>query len=189
MNKAVLLIGRNPNVLANLASALTEEGFLVKTTSQVEQASQNFNATDFDVIAFGRGIDAATNTTLRASFLHQNPAILFVDGLAPVIPLLVKQIKLELANKSVARQVITNFSCEQTDDTLRINVSTAVDCQLTIDLYQLDAVHHTQQKTIVSEFVTEGSHIFLLDDLPNMKTTINFLVAEVPDLDLAVVPI
>lgn len=188
MNKNVLLIGRNPNVLANLANALMHEGFVVKTTNLVEQASQDFSGADFDLIAFGRGVDEETNALLRANFSNQNPNIIFVDGLAPVIPLLVKQINVALSDKSVTENLITDFSYQQTER-LQVNISTAIDCQLTIDLYQLDAVHHTQQKTLISAFVTAGNHTFLMDDLPNRTSTINFLVAEVADLDLAVIPL
>lgn len=188
MGKNVLLIGRNPTVLVNLASALIDEGFVVKTTDLVEQAGQNFNAGDFDLIAFGRGVDELTNAMLRSSFLAQNPAICFVDGLAPVIPLLVKQIKLGLADKPIAQKVITNFSCQQTES-LHIRVATAINCQLTIDLYQLDAVHTTQQKTLVSEFVFAGNHLFSVNIKPATDSTINFLVAEAADLDLTVLPL
>lgn len=53
MNKKILLIGRNLNVLASLAEALIHEGFVVKTTNLVERASQDFDAAEFDLIAFG----------------------------------------------------------------------------------------------------------------------------------------
>lgn len=46
MSKNVLLVGRNPTVLANLTSALTDEGFAVKTTNRVEQADQEFDAAE-----------------------------------------------------------------------------------------------------------------------------------------------
>ncbi|GAB4048811.1 hypothetical protein [Spirosoma litoris] len=187
-NKKVLLIGRNPNVLANLALALRDDGFVVKTTSAIEQASQDFNAADFDVVAFGRGIDVATNAALRASFLEQNPTALFVDGLAPVISLLVKQIKLAVAPHSTSKKVITNFSYDKTSP-LQINVSVAIDCQLTIDLYQLDAIHTTLQKTLVSEFVKAGNHTFPIEAFLDLTSTINFLVAEVDSLELTVLPL
>lgn len=188
MSKSVLLIGRNPTVLANLASALTDEGFNVKTTDRVEQAGQDFDAADFDLIAFGRGVDEMTNATLRKTFLAQNPGIYLVDGLAPVIPLLVKQIKLTLADKPSTETVITGFSCQQTES-LHIHVATGVDCQLTIDLYQLNAVHTTRQKNLVSEFVSAGDHLFSVNIKPDTDSTINFLVAEVSNLDLAILPL
>jgi hypothetical protein len=188
MDKNILLIGRNPAILTNLASALVAEGFSVKITNRVEQASQDFDAAGVDLIAFGRGVDAVTNAVLKASFSGQNPAVLFVDGLAPVIPLLVKQIKLALADNSVSEKILTNFSCEATNG-LHIYITTALPCQLTIELYQLDAVHYTQRKTLISEFVTAGSHTFRVENGPATQSTLNFLVAEVANLDLAVLPL
>lgn len=185
MDKRILLIGRNPAILTNLASALAEEGLVVKTTNRVEQASQDFNAADFAVIAFGRGVDAATNAALRASFSDQNPAIRFVDGLAPVIPLLVKQIKLALSDRQVTEQILTDFSYEDTNPP-RIHITATAPCQVSIDLYQLDTVHHTQQKTFVSEFVTAGNHTFPMENWPDIKSTLSFLVAETDNSDLQV---
>ena len=185
MNNRVLLIGRNPTVLINLASALTDEGFAVKTTNRVEQAGQDFDAADFDVVAFGRGVDAPTNERLRATFTAHNPTVRFIDGLAPVIPILVKQIKLTLANRTIPEKVITDFGFQQTES-LHIRVATVIDCQLTIDLYQLDAVHTIRQQTLVSQFVTAGNHRFFVDIKPDANSTINFLLAEAATLDLAV---
>ncbi|WP_461112910.1 hypothetical protein [Spirosoma jeollabukense] len=188
MNKKILLIGRNTNVLASLAEALTHEGFVVKTTNLVEQASQDFNAAEFDLIAFGRGVDEQTNTLLKADFLAQRASILFVDGLAPITTLLVKQIQLALADSPLANKVITEFSCQQ-HERLIIHITVVTDCQLLIDLYQLDAVHHTQQKTLVNTFVAAGNHSFIINLQTDGTSTINFLVAEVTNLALAVLPL
>jgi hypothetical protein len=188
MSKTVLLIGRNPTVLTNLASALTEEGFSVKTTNRVEPASEDFNAAEFDLIAFGRGVDETTNTFLKANFTAQNPKIIFVDGLAPVIPLLVRQIKLALSGSLLQERILARFSCQQTDPLL-LQVTTASACRLIIDLYQLDAVHNTQQKTLVSAFVSAGNHTFSIGLEPEHDSTINFLVAEANNSDLRVLPL
>ena len=188
MNKQVLLIGRNPIVLTNLASALTEEGFTVKTTSFVEQASQDFNGADFDLVAFGRGVDETTNTLIRANFLAQNPNVIFVDGLAPVTSLLVQQIKLALTDNVVHEKTLAEFTCQQTD-CLRVRATVTAACQLTIDLYQLDALHTTQQRTLVSNFFPAGSHTFSFDIKPEPGSTIKFLAAQANNQDLMVLPL
>lgn len=188
MNKKVLLIGRNLNVLTNLAKDLTSKELNVKITNLVEQASQDFNAADFDLIAFGRGVDEQTNTLLKADFVAQNASILFVDGLAPVTTLLVRQIQLALSGNPLAQKVITDFSYQQSDH-LALQISVMVDCQLTINLYQLDAVHHTQQKSLVNTFVAAGDHSFSINLQLDGTSTINFLVAEVANRDLAVLPL
>ncbi|UFH54564.1 hypothetical protein [Spirosoma sp. KNUC1025] len=188
MNKQVLLIGRNPMVLSNLASALADEGFSVTMTKAVEQASQEFNGTDFDLVAFGRGVDEAANAQLRADFLAQNPNLIFVDGLAPIISLLVQQIKQALAENLVHEKMLAEFTCQQAD-CLRVRATVTAACQLTIDLYQLDEVHNTRQKTLVSNFFPAGSHTFSIEMVPETNSTIKFLVAQANNRDLMVLPL
>ncbi|MCX6214863.1 hypothetical protein [Spirosoma sp.] len=188
MAKSILLIGRNPMVLANLASALTAEDFLVQTTDQVEQASDQFNAVDFDLIAFGRGVDEATNASLKANFSAQNPDVVFVDGLAPVVPLLVKQIKQALVSNQTSAKKLIKFTCQQTEQ-LVVQVTVTAACQLTIDLYRLDAVHTTHQQTLVSSFVMAGNHTFRLNEKADSNSTINFLAASADKAELLVLPL
>ena len=188
MNKKVLLIGHNPTVLRDLASALSNEGFGVRTTNLVEEASRDFDAADFDLIAFGRGIDETTNTLLKAAFSALSPTVHFVDGLGPVIPLLVRQIKLALSSDETSEKVISAFSCQQADR-LAIHITIRVACQLKIDLYQLNAVHQTHQQTLVSSFILAGNHTFSVDKPSSAESTINFLAAETNTGDLAVLPL
>ncbi|MBD2756967.1 hypothetical protein [Spirosoma validum] len=187
MGKNVLLIGRNPTVLAHLALALTEEGLFVQTTSAVEEASLNFDGADFDLVAFGRGVDEATNALLKAAFSDQNSNLLFVDGLAPVIPLLVKQIKVAFSDQQT-QKLVTEFVCIQTDCS-QVRITVKANCQLTICLYELDATHTTQQKTLVDESVSGGSHTFSLPIQSGSDATIKFLSAEADNRDLMVLPL
>jgi hypothetical protein len=185
MANVILIIGRNPIVLANLASALEDEGFLVHTTAPVEQVSRRFNALEIDLVVFGRGVDPVTNARLRADFLSQNPGVLFVDGLAPVIPLLVKQIKQALVGGQTSERTISAFTCQKTQPLL-IAVTVRIACQLTIDLYQLDAVHTTWQHTLISAYVMAGHHTFKIDRPYIGSSTIDFLAAGVDTGELVV---
>jgi hypothetical protein len=188
IRKRILLIGRNPAVLANLSSALMDEGFEVQTTGLDEQKSQEVDAVDYDLIAFGRGIDEETKAVLKAQFLTKKPTVHLVDGLAPVIPLLVKQIKQTLSDTPVLNKALIKFTRLPADDLL-IEVTVTVACQLSITLYQLDVVHRTEQKMLVSEFIVAGNHTFRIAQLPDIKSTINFLVAETDRQDLLVMPL
>ncbi|QIP11222.1 hypothetical protein G8759_00480 [Spirosoma aureum] len=183
MSKRVLLVGRNAAVLSTLADALTRKGLVVQTTNRVEQASEGFDAADFDLIAFGRGVDESTNVRLKTDFIRQNADILFVDGLAPIIPLLVRQISIALAAETSGESILAQFSYQQPE--IRISVYAA--CQLKIDLYQLDVVHSTRQQTLISEFIEAGSHTFSTAIAVNNKSSINFLVAEVNTHELAMI--
>ena len=173
-------------VLTSLASALEKESFIVAVTSLVEQADQDFSGTQFDLVAFGRGVDQPTSARLRASFSAQNPAIRFVDGLAPVTALLVKQIKLALSDEGVQEKKLVDFEYQRIGP-FQVRIVLTEACQLTIDLYQLDAVHNTQKKTLISQYITAGAHTFQFDDFPDLTSTVNFLVAEAAPFDLAVV--
>jgi hypothetical protein len=62
-----------------------------------------------------------------------------------------------------------------------------LNCQLKIDLYQLDAVHTTRQQTLVSGFIEAGNHTFSTAIAVNDKSSINFLIAEVNTNELAVI--
>ncbi|MBC3785110.1 hypothetical protein [Spirosoma utsteinense] len=188
IDNVILLIGRNPGVLAGLAAALVNEGYLVRTTDLVEQASSQFNAAEINLIAFGRGVDAVTNARLRADFLSQNPEVLFVDGLAPVIPLLVRQIKQALSGNQTVERTLIKFTCQPTRQ-LEVDVTVTEACRLTIEVYELDAVHTSHQQTLVSTYVSAGTHTFKIDGQYAVSSTISFLVAGVDNGELLVLPI
>lgn len=184
MRNRVLLIGRNPIILSDLAEALTNEGLLVQTTNQIEQAIETIDGRDFDLIAFGRGVDELTSQQLKRHFLVQNPKLLFVDGLVPIIPLLVKQITVALATARGLNENLTCFGYDSCEGIVLVAVDTA--CQLAIDLYQIDASYSTYQYTLVSERVNAGEYTFSV--FPQIDCTmINLLTAEVNRNELAII--
>jgi len=184
MRNRVLLIGRNPIILSDLAEALAYEGLLVQTTNQIEQAIETIDGRDFDLIAFGRGVDELTSQRLKHHFLVQNPEMLFVDGLVPIIPLLVKQIMVALATPSSRAENLTCFGYDACEGIVLVAVDVA--CQLAVDLYQLDASYSTHQYTLVSERVNAGEYAFPV--FPQIDCTmINLLTAEVNRSELAII--
>jgi hypothetical protein len=185
MSRRVLLIGRNPTVLAELGQALRSEGFAVQTTDLVEKASQDFNAANFDLIAFGRGVDEETKAFLKASFRTQHASIYFVDGLAPIIPLLVKQIKETLQAKPADEKLLTYFGCDLSE-TLTISIALREACQVAVDFYQLDAVHNTRQDTLISTYLQAGNYQFKIEPIFLDNTAARFLVAQANKDELTV---
>src|SRR6266536_2438644 len=86
MNKRVLAVGKSRRVLSKLASALTQAGFDARWTNDPATASQRFHPGAVDLVAFGRGVSSEDRRRLQADFSNGNPAMLFVDGLAPRSP-------------------------------------------------------------------------------------------------------
>lgn len=187
MSKRVLLVGRNQTVLAKLAKALAQEDIDVQTTNHVEQASQDFNARDFSLIAFGRGVDGTTKDRLKADFTSQNPNVLFVDGIAPIIPLLVKQVIGTLKAKPADSNVLTQLGYEQHSSTVHLTVRQ--DCYLSLCFYQLDAVHRTRHETLIAENIQTGSHMYHIKAKRLDNTIASFLLIEVNEDELAILPL
>jgi N-hydroxyarylamine O-acetyltransferase len=96
--KRILLIGRSALVLEVIAGELKACGFDVDGTTTPDNAPKQFNAKDFDLIAIGGGVDAATNASIKAAFARQHPETYLLDAWAP----------------AAVRQIIEVFSCEST---------------------------------------------------------------------------
>ncbi|WP_148253466.1 arylamine N-acetyltransferase family protein [Aidingimonas lacisalsi] len=80
----VLLLGRAPEVLDTVKQELLELGVDVRGTTDIENAADRFDATEFDLIAFGRGVLGPASDWLKQAFTRQHPQIRFLDTLAPL---------------------------------------------------------------------------------------------------------
>jgi hypothetical protein len=152
MNRRVLAVGKRRRVLGKLNAALTEAGFDARWTDDIAGASQRFQPSGVDLVAFGRGVSGADRTRLKAGFLAGNPAVRFVDGLAPIIPLLVAQVEgafsARLGNAGVLDQAASG------DGELTIDVRD--DCDLEVTLYRLDRLYRSHRNVLLSERVPRG---------------------------------
>jgi DNA-binding response OmpR family regulator len=97
--RSVLLIGKRKSVLTRLASELQKEGLSVQWTNNYATAHTDFRPNRFDLIIFGRGVDDRNRLRLQTIYQARNPEIIFLEGIAPIIPLLVHQIRYALLRK------------------------------------------------------------------------------------------
>ncbi|WP_027948157.1 arylamine N-acetyltransferase family protein [Litchfieldella anticariensis] len=79
----VLVLGRMPEVLETVTRELAELGVAVQGTTEAESATERFDAAQFDLIAFGRGLVGPLSERLRQGFAQQNPSVRFLDTFAP----------------------------------------------------------------------------------------------------------
>src|SRR5262249_51918401 len=91
----VLVLGRAPDVLEAGTRELAALGVAVRGSSAPERAADEFNAGDFDLIAFGRGVLGEPGERLRQEFRHQNAQVRFLDTEAPTA---VRQVMAALDN-------------------------------------------------------------------------------------------
>jgi NAD(P)H-dependent FMN reductase len=82
----VLILGRSKEVQRELRDGLEklDLGLAIETSTDVEEAEARFDALDYNVIVFGRGIVGALSHKLRREFGDRNPAAVLLDAWSPV---------------------------------------------------------------------------------------------------------
>ena len=154
----MLLIGKRASVLTRLAAALAAQGIEADqvhdvryepTGGEVERAGGGYS-----VVAFGRAVRAADRERLRKSFTDADPDVVFVDGYAPIIPLLVAQFEQALDRRPLGGRAIVDAAVRGGI----VDVELRVSCQLRITVYRLDALYRTHEKTVFDRDAAPGAH-------------------------------
>jgi hypothetical protein len=158
----VLLIGKRKSVLTRLASELQKEGLSVQWTNNYATAHTDFRPSRFDLVIFGRGVDDRNRLRLQTIYQARNPEIIFLEGIAPIIPLLVNQIRYALLRKVKHERVLAEASCQLTKG-LDLQFQVNKECEIAIQLYQLDLLFREHQSDLFSSTVSAGQHILHLE--------------------------
>jgi hypothetical protein len=167
--KRVLSIGASQKVLTRFSDALTKQGFVSTWTTNyedVEGVLNQFNALDFDVIAFGRGVSDSNKLRFKQKFKEQNPDITFVDGLAPITNLLVDQIKLACMPRSLNNVAVNTRTPGE------MEVIANAPTYLTVKQYRLNRFYQKKEKMIFEEIIQTGQTVIRIPKRPG----IHFLV-------------
>ncbi|HWO72316.1 MAG TPA: hypothetical protein VNN21_02025 [Dehalococcoidia bacterium] len=133
-------------MLEKLAEALRAEGMSVRWVDDAAQAG-TLDGADFDVAAFGRGIDAATRNDLRKALSARNPKLAFVEGLAPIIPLLVDQVLYARAEAAGAPRALADFAWQE-GGKLEFSFRLDRDCEVEIDLHHLNPLYMARRVSL-----------------------------------------
>jgi N-hydroxyarylamine O-acetyltransferase len=80
----VLVLGRAPEVLETVMREVADAGCMVTGSIESERAAEQFDARDFELIAFGRGLAGPLSERLKQAFTRQNPQIRLLDTFAPL---------------------------------------------------------------------------------------------------------
>lgn len=104
----VLVLGRSPDVLEMVTRELAELGIAVRGSSEPERATAEFDAGEFDLIAFGRGLRGQPSEHLRREFRRRNAEVRFVDTEASTA---VRQVMAALDNEAAPSLVDLDAYC------------------------------------------------------------------------------
>jgi hypothetical protein len=109
--RRVLLIGARVAVLAKLAAALRSIGIGADIAHDAAGVpAEELGA--YQVVAFGRAVTDADRAAVREAFARAGAQVEYVDGLAPVVPLLVAQIELALDRSPVGQRRLRGLVAE-----------------------------------------------------------------------------
>ncbi|MEU7219492.1 hypothetical protein [Nocardia iowensis] len=129
--RRVLVLGRTRQALDNILERLREHGIAAQGSLRPEQADSEFDAREFDLIVFGSGAIGPVTERLRRAFARRNPAVNFLDALAPIA---VRQI---IAAVSARREVLADFTAVAIDSGVRIGATVREPCTVTVTLYRI----------------------------------------------------
>ncbi|MFI2203489.1 oxidoreductase [Streptomyces sp. NPDC020192] len=156
--RRVLLIGARVAVLARLAAALRTIGIGADIT-QDARAVLAEELRGYGAVAFGRAVGDAERAAVLRAFAQAGVEVVAVDGLAPIVPLLVAQIEAALDRSPLARRRLTGLAAA--DDAVEVEVSAP--CRVRITAYRLDRLHRTHAREVFDGVLEPGRHRVALE--------------------------
>ncbi|WP_406730501.1 oxidoreductase [Streptomyces sp. NBC_01794] len=158
VRRRVLLIGARVAVLAKLAAALRTIGIGAEITSDAAGVPAEELRT-YGAVAFGRAIDERERAEVRTAFERAQVRVAYVDGLAPIIPLLVAQIEHALdRGPSVCRR-LTRLTVS--DGAADVEVTST--CRVRLVAYRLDRLHRTHTRELFHGMLEPGKQRIPVD--------------------------
>lgn len=158
-SRRALLIGARVAVLARLAAALRSVGI----GADISRDARRVSATElraYGAVAFGRAVDEPARAAVRAAFDAVGAEVAYVDGLAPIIPVLVAQIEHALDRNPPERRRLTTLTAHDG----RALVEVASTCQVRLLAYRLDRLYRTRERSVFAGTLEPGEHRIPLDD-------------------------
>jgi hypothetical protein len=168
--RRVLLIGARVAVLAELAAALRSIGIGADITQDATAVAAE-ELRGYGAVAFGRAVGAAERAAVREAFERAGVEVAHVDGLAPIVPLLVAQVEHALDRTPPGQRPLTGLVTE--GGAARLDVTSP--CRVTVTAYRLDRLYRTHTREIFDGVLQPGRHRLPLD--PKAVKGEAFLVA------------
>ncbi|GHC74261.1 oxidoreductase [Streptomyces flavofungini] len=151
--RRVLLIGARVALNAKLAAALRTIGIGAEIAADATGVPAEELRT-YGAVAFAREVPARTRDGVRASFEGAGVDVAYVDGLAPIVPLLVAQIEYALDRSPLAQRRLTRLSVA--GDSVVTEVTST--CRVRLTVYRLDRLYRTRVHEVLDEVLEPGEH-------------------------------
>ncbi|MFB8244221.1 oxidoreductase [Streptomyces sp. NPDC055952] len=166
----VLLIGARAAVLAGLAAALRTIGIGADIARDAHRVPAE-ELRGYGAVVFGRDTPERERAAVLRAFADARVPVARVDGLAPVVPVLVAQIEHALDRSPAGQRRLTGLTAGPGH--AEIEVTSA--CRVTLTAYRVDRLSRTRTRDLLDEVLPPGRHRLALD--PKAVRGRSFLVA------------
>ncbi|MEI5097452.1 oxidoreductase [Streptomyces sp. PmtG] len=153
VRRRVLLIGARVALLAKLAAALRTIGIGAEIAADAVGVPAEELRT-YGAVAFGRSVPERVRDAVRGSFERAGVDVAYVDGLAPIVPLLVAQIEYALDRGPLARRRLARLAV--TDGAAVTEVTSP--CRVRLTAYRVDRLRRTRIHEVFDEVLEPGEH-------------------------------
>ncbi|WP_409234432.1 oxidoreductase [Streptomyces sp. PA5.6] len=151
--RRVLLIGARVATLAKLAAALRTIGVGAEIAADATGVPADELRT-YGAVAFGPTVPDTTRQSVRAAFDAADVPVAYVDGLAPIVPLLVAQIEDALDRSPQEQRRLTRLAAGPRAAELEVTST----CRVQLTAYRMDRLSRTHVHEVFDEVLEPGHH-------------------------------
>ena len=156
--RRVLLIGARVALLAKLAAALRTIGIGADIAHDVNGVHAD-ELRGYGAVAFGRAVTQEERAAVRRSFEQAGVEVAYVEGLAPIVPLLVAQIEHALDRSPVELRRLTRLVAADGE----AGVEVTSPCRVRLTAYRLDRLYRSHAHEVFDGVLEPGRHRIALD--------------------------
>ncbi|MGW3118390.1 oxidoreductase [Streptomyces sp. NPDC001107] len=156
--RRVLLIGARVALLAKLAAALRTIGIGADIAHDADGVPAD-ELRAYGAVAFGRAIAQEQRAAVRRSFEQAGVDVVYVEGLAPIVPLLVAQIEHALDRSPAEQRRLTRLVAADGE----AGVEVTSPCRVRLTAYRLDRLYRTHTHEVFDGVLEPGRHRIALD--------------------------
>ncbi len=151
--RRVLLIGARVDVLAKIAAALRTINIGADITRDAADIPPE-ELRAYGAVAFGRAVGESERAAVRAAFDRAGADVAHVDGLAPIIPLLVAQTEAALDRSPPEQRRLTRLVAVEGEAGVEVTST----CRVQLIAYRLDRLHRTHTHEVFDGVLEPGEH-------------------------------
>ncbi|MCW7943393.1 oxidoreductase [Streptomyces hygroscopicus] len=171
--RRVLLIGPRVAVLARLAAALRGIGIGADIVHDASDVSTE-ELRGYGAVVFGQAVGERERAAVRQSFERAGADAAYVEGLAPIVPLLVAQVEHALDRGPVEWRRLTHLAVAGGAAHLEVTSM----CRVRVTTYRQDRLHRVHTHEAFDGLLEPGRHRISLD--PRAARGESFVVARTP---------